>query len=111
MGRKLWTANHNDPEHEEYMFICPGCKTGHRYVVKWGQKEIEDMKRLGYGTPTWQFNGDLESPTFTPSLLYHKSDVQPLCHIYMTNGKIQFLSDCTHELAGQTVDLADIDKQ
>jgi len=31
-----------------------------------------------------------------------------ICHSFITDGKIQFLSDCTHHLAGQTVDLNDI---
>ena len=30
------------------------------------------------------------------------------CHSFVTDGRIQFLSDCTHALAGQTVDLPDI---
>ena len=28
-----------------------------------------------------------------------------VCHSFVTDGKIQFLGDCTHELAGQTVEL------
>lgn len=27
------------------------------------------------------------------------------CHSFVTNGSIQFLADCTHELAGKTVQL------
>jgi hypothetical protein len=30
-----------------------------------------------------------------------------VCHSFVTDGKIQFLSDCTHALAGQTVALPD----
>lgn len=34
-------------------------------------------------------------------------DAQPnsICHSFVTDGNIQFLSDCTHSLAGQTVPL------
>lgn len=28
-----------------------------------------------------------------------------ICHSFVRNGKIEFLSDCTHELAGKTVEL------
>jgi hypothetical protein len=28
-----------------------------------------------------------------------------VCHSFVTDGKIQFLGDCTHALAGQTVEL------
>lgn len=31
-----------------------------------------------------------------------------VCHSYVTNGRIQYLGDCTHELAGQTVDLPEL---
>lgn len=33
------------------------------------------------------------------------------CHSYVTEGRIQFLSDCTHALAGQTVDLPPFPKR
>jgi hypothetical protein len=32
----------------------------------------------------------------------------PRCHSFVTDGRIQFLSDSTHALAGQTVDLPEI---
>lgn len=31
-----------------------------------------------------------------------------VCHSFVTDGRIQFLSDCTHSLAGQTVDLPEM---
>ncbi len=30
-------------------------------------------------------------------------------HSFVVDGHIQFLGDCTHELAGQTVDIPDFD--
>lgn len=30
------------------------------------------------------------------------------CHTFITDGKVQFLSDCTHALAGQTLDLPEL---
>ena len=77
-----------------YMFWCPGCETHHSYDVR------EDG-----GRPNWRFNGDMERPTFTPSLHYPDR----VCHLFLTDGRIQFLGDCTHKLAGQTVDLPELD--
>jgi hypothetical protein len=63
----------------------------------------------------WNWNGDLELPTLTPSLpVTHKTveegkTVHYVCHSYITNGQIQYLSDCTHKMAGQTVDLPEIE--
>jgi len=35
--------------------------------------------------------------------------VSKRCHSFVTDGRIQFLSDCTHEMAGQTVDLPPVE--
>lgn len=79
----------------------------------------------------WQFNGDYDKPTFTPSVMvtgghyaqgwkgpecwctwYPKNDPDAKhkfkcgrCHSFVRDGKIQFLTDSTHALAGQTVAL------
>jgi hypothetical protein len=34
--------------------------------------------------------------------------IPTVCHSYVTDGKIRFLDDCTHELAGKTVELEDV---
>lgn len=66
------------------------------------------------GTGNWTWNGDTEKPTIRPSVLTKtnftsegRADV--VCHSWINDGRVEFLSDCTHELAGQTVDLLDID--
>jgi hypothetical protein len=77
-----------------YMFHCPGCNFSHPF-------EIECRDGSG-----WNWNGSLTEPTFSPSLLCCKgSEYQ--CHLYLENGKIRYLSDCWHELAGQTVECPD----
>ena len=56
------------------------------------------------GKPLWEFNGNFESPTFVPSLMMRHGD-SAVCHLFLRNGVLEFLSDCTHELAGQKVPL------
>jgi hypothetical protein len=87
-----------------YAFYCPGCKNNHAPYIK------------PYQAPngsSWQFNGDLESPTFNPSILtkVERSDKTKtmICHLFVKDGWIQYLSDCTHELAGQTIEMLDVD--
>lgn len=58
--------------------------------------------------PKWQWNNNVELPTFTPSLLVNQSDPDTRCHLFLTDGKIQFLGDCFHELKNTTVDMVDI---
>lgn len=77
------------------LFECPGCDSLH--VVYVG----------GAGHPVWSFNESLERPTVSPSVLvtWTEFDVPKVCHSFINDGRIQFLGDCTHALAGQTVDL------
>lgn len=49
----------------------------------------------------------MDKPTFTPSLLIQNPAKQ--CHSWVTDGKIQFLNDCAHALAGKTVDLPEVE--
>lgn len=77
---------------------CPGCEGGHGVPVS--------------GPRAWGFNGDFDSPTLTPSILINVGGANPgcpICHTFIRDGKIQFLNDCTHKLAGQTVDVPDWD--
>lgn len=76
------------------LFWCPGCKRMHGIWLK-------DRPNLINGA-WWDWNGDLVKPTFTPSILGFGP---PRCHCFVTDGKIQFLSDCEHALAGQTAPL------
>jgi hypothetical protein len=32
----------------------------------------------------------------------------PRCHLFITDGKIEYLADCTHELAGKTVEMEEV---
>jgi hypothetical protein len=101
------------------IFRCPGCDERH-------------MVRIDGDVGVWGWNGSKEAPTFTPSILVksghyisgaeicwctynaeHPEQEAPfhcyVCHSFVTDGKIQFLSDCSHKLAGQTVDIPDWD--
>ena len=82
-----------------YVFDCPGCGIGHSFRVE------------GNG-PKWRFNGDVDAPTFDPSLLvrWGKNSIEEVvCHSFVRDGKMQFLGDCTHGLAGQTIELPETD--
>ncbi|MGT2507930.1 DUF6527 family protein [Cupriavidus basilensis] len=101
-----------------FSFWCPGCDGPHR--IQHG---------AGAG-PRWGWNGDVERATFTPSVLVRYPHWEPsaedpavrtaialgevtqqlverVCHSFVTDGRIQFLGDCTHALAGQTVPMVE----
>lgn len=81
-----------------WVFHCPGCAYGHPFRVG-GDLSL----------PQWTWNGSKDAPTFKPSLLVNKDDPGSRCHSFVTDGRIEFLSDSFHALAGQTVDLPDCD--
>jgi hypothetical protein len=100
-----------DPQHVG--FWCPGCKTLHIFDERWKM----DPKST------------FEKPTFAPSLVtskgHHvagapkrpdgkcgrcedakergKPTICGRCHLWVRNGEIEFLADCTHELRGTKV--------
>ena len=78
------------------IFFCPGCNSAHVF----NSSEIR-----------WTYNENPDAPTISPSLLVTydgpdagQGDAPPrVCHSFVKDGMIQFLGDCTHQLAGQTV--------
>lgn len=91
-----------------WIFYCPGCKTHHGISTREPRP--------------WNWNGDVNKPTFSPSLLVKmgpladpithlapKDAPHRVCHSFIKDGFIQFLGDCTHQLAGQTVEIPEIE--
>ena len=95
-------------------FMCPGCQTMHAITIEKGKR------------PCWGYNDNPDAPTFTPSILVKATErldddeiariqagekIEPIkvvCHSFVTDGMIRFLTDCTHAMAGQTVPLPDL---
>lgn len=81
------------------LFECPGCEFAHAV-------------RLSGHASVWEFNGNADLPTFAPSILvswdHGEEHTKRACHSFVKDGRIQFLSDCWHKLAGQTVDLPEV---
>jgi hypothetical protein len=82
-----------------YIFRCPGCSELPDYFGPPVHVYYTEMGDRG-----WQFNGNNELPSFTPSLknTYHDGRV---CHLFITDGKIHYCDDCWHSLKGKTVDM------
>lgn len=104
-----------------YYFRCPAC--GHSHTVR-----VQPHPEYP-GSPLWDWNGSLDQPTFTPSILersvaypkggtpadreewnrlhagpteaFMSSRFGTRCHSFVANGLIDFLSDCTHTLRGK----------
>lgn len=78
-----------------YLFFCEGCKCCHFFQT---------------GIGRWSWNENFEKPTVTPSILARgefseRINKNLICHSVITDGKIEFMDDSTHELAGLTIEL------
>lgn len=84
---------------------CPGCDNFHDYAV---ETPMSNGAR-------WQWDGNAARPSFRPSMHIKigptGSGKMYVCHYYLRDGKLEFLSDCTHKFAGQTVNLPDIPRE
>ena len=80
------------------MFFCPGCKYYHSFIVE----------RTTPG-PCWTWNGDMQKPTFSPSLGINMRSEEHRCHSFVRDGRIEYLSDCWHELRGQAVSMESVE--
>lgn len=103
----VW-SEHFGEGHDEWLFYCPGCRSEHRYIVKWGAK-AKNYDGTPKTEPTWTFNGNMEKPTFRASLLctweIGEERKKHRCHLFLTDGRLEFCSDSTHHLSGQNVPL------
>jgi hypothetical protein len=89
------------PGDPDYVFECPGCECHHGIWTS-GRNQNKAI---------WQFNGDLNKPTVSPSIrvrFHHKEKGNIVCHSFIKNGVIEFCKDSTHALAGKTVELKEI---
>lgn len=102
MKAKLVT--HGDGSPYGIRFECPGC--GEPHVVP------------TTGPTAWGYNDSLERPTLSPPVLVHPRErlddrgqrfTAPRCHSFVRDGRIEFCADSTHGLAGQTVELPEVE--
>jgi hypothetical protein len=97
-GVGQWSVN--GPKNEDrtdYMFFCPGCGWPHSFP-----------------TPRWKFDGNIEAPTFSPSLrlsIQRGGNDATVCHLILAKGQITYCADCEHAMKGQTVAMADMPYQ
>lgn len=77
---------------DAWLFWCPGCDEYH---------QVPDDGR-------WTFNGNYDMPTFTPSIVTHISEGK-VCHIFIRDGRIEYLGDCHHSMANSIVDMENDD--
>lgn len=98
-----------------FLHWCPGCKEVHAIIVH---------RDPAFPGPCWTFDGNVDRPTFAPSIRITgkqavKNDrgewtgewicgpdgkaLDECCHYFVRAGQIEFCGDSTHALVGKTV--------
>ena len=79
---------------------CPGCDKMH------------SIPEYRMGWPSWTFDGNVDQPTFSPSVLHYwregEEETEKRCHYFLTAGVLHYCGDSSHPLAGQNVPLPDL---
>ena len=105
----------------DFVFFCPACKCGHG---------VWTTHKNGFTGAIWGFNGNMDAPTFTPSIKIQRDGWEPpvtpenmdeyrnhpwpqqkvthICHLFVENGYLKFCTDCTHDFRGKTVPMPDL---
>lgn len=100
--------------HVSLYFYCLGCKEEHVITPAWGWNGSYDKPTFTSSHITWsghydpsgrggcwcEFNKNLIAKGEEPSKFTCKR-----CHSMIKDGKQEYLGDCTHDMAGQTVDI------
>lgn len=115
---KLKPYASSDDGERGYSFWCPACAGRHHYRTQAPNFPRPD----GTPWPVWSFNGDMERPTFLPSLLIyydpgHWGDDgkwvvtgprKTICHLHLKNGQLEYCNDNPHAMNNLVVPLPDI---
>ena len=96
-----------DLTYDAIMIWCPGCTL----MISPDEPDEGGLHLLPVNsttkTPSWTWDGSLDRPTLSPSILTTYS-ADRRCHSFLSGGFWDFLADCTHVLAGQTVPMPDL---
>lgn len=80
-----------DSHPEIWSFFCPGCACDHHVRIEPGR---------------WSLTGTPECPTIRPSVMCGPR----VCHLFVTNGTLEYLADSQHGLSGKTIPMEDSEK-
>lgn len=97
---QLRSVNDHGRHYQALMFICPGCVM--KRDKSTGLHMLPVSGDVPENQPRWDFDGNMEQPTLSPSILT-KTSTNFICHSFLQAGVFQFLPDSTHAFSGQQV--------
>lgn len=94
---RVATAGDQEQHVQGIGWFCPACREPHSIPL-----------------PRWQWNGDRERQTISPSVLHFNvgKDGQRItrCHYFIRDGRIEYCADSPHALAGQAVEMLPVER-
>lgn len=78
-----------DSDHEVYEFKCPACGLNHRVY-----------------SPAWKITS---GKTVSINIPIITRTSQTFCHLVIKNSQIYYFPDCSHSLAGKTIDMIEME--
>jgi len=105
-------ANITGEEGKAFLFHCVACGHGHFFVgaIK-GPWTIDEKTKLPTFTPSLKITGTQPLTHNEAARILAGEKIPPrpyCCHLNLTNGKLVYHGDCTHSMAGKTVDMVDV---
>lgn len=106
-------------QYTEWRFMCPACNRVHSFRTYASEEYKREYKEgTGRTLPLWEFNGNEQSPSFMPSLRIQSSrpskddpeKMEPytVCHLVLTDGRINYCGDFQSPYANRSVPLPDL---
>jgi hypothetical protein len=86
-----------------YCHWCEACESMHCFRIE---------HPFNANGPTWKFDGNMDSPSFHPSMRLftgHKNSPNTVCHYFVKGGMIDYCNDSPHRLRGQKIELLHVD--
>ena len=103
MKAMIRNVDDHGTKYQALAFVCPGCLElgGGSGLHMLPVNSTEE-------SPSWDWDGNLEAPTLSPSILTGKDDPARRCHSFLKAGVFEFLGDCAHSLAGTSVPMVEL---
>lgn len=89
------------------LFWCPGCDDLHMVSDQWQVNDAGGLLTISPSVLVYEHQKLINEALELPELIAPENvTTSPRCHSFVRESQIEFLSDSTHKLAGQTVQLA-----
>ncbi len=95
---------------ENYRYVtCDKSEATHVHLLTRGHFKDRYIPVQPNSNSGWAWNGDTDRPTLSPSIRTSCTgpEINMICHSFVRDGQIEYLTDSTHEFAGHTLPLID----